>query len=280
MPEVSQLLLLIDEAFDHRSWHGTTLSGSLRGLAVPTACARPAAGRHNIWELIVHTAYWKYAVRQRLTGGKRGSFSAGGSNWFVRPVRRRRSDRSARGAATSALSKALAADIRLLVSEHRALREAVARFSDADLNQKVGQDTRAFLIRGIAAHDLYHAGQIQLIKRLVRRRCDALATSDRGLVPRAATRRTTRTRRRDEARARGVEGGRTPPFGGGLTYDTMHSRVDVQRYGPCRMANPLALRGRGSRVDSVARRRPGRRGVSDRVFVGPRAAPGWTDAPS
>jgi hypothetical protein len=33
-----------------------------------------------------------------------------------------------------------------------------------------GHDTAAYTIRGIAAHDLYHAGQIQLLKRLQRAR--------------------------------------------------------------------------------------------------------------
>lgn len=167
MSELSQLLALIDEAFDRRSWHGTTLSGSLRGLDVATASARPAAGRHNIWELIVHAAYWKYTVRRRLEGGKRGSFALEGSNWFVRPSAAPASARDGRRAARLEQSRALAQDIRLLVAEHKALRTAVSRLSDAALREPAGQGSKAFLIRGIAAHDLYHAGQIQLLKRLV-----------------------------------------------------------------------------------------------------------------
>jgi uncharacterized damage-inducible protein DinB len=150
------LLDLLDEAFDHKSWHGTTLWGSVRGLTVRIAARRPAPRRHNIWELVVHAAYWKYAVRRRLTGERVGSFAYPGSNWFVRP------------ASTAGREKALAADLRLLADEHRRLREAVAAINPLGLSRPLkGKGySAAYLIRGIAAHDLYHAGQIQLLKKL------------------------------------------------------------------------------------------------------------------
>ena len=65
---VSALLLAFDEAYDKHSWHGTNLRGSLRGIDHITAAARPAPDRHNIWELALHAAYWKYTVVRRLTG--------------------------------------------------------------------------------------------------------------------------------------------------------------------------------------------------------------------
>ena len=150
------LLNLIDEGFDHVSWHGTTLFGSLRGIGAAQAARRPSPRRHNIWELAVHAAYWKYAVRRRLTGEKRGSFAYTGSNWFLRP-----SQGADRG-------RAWKADRRLLVDEHRRLREAIARLTPRDLKRPIvgKRYSVAYLIRGIAAHDLYHAGQIQLLKKL------------------------------------------------------------------------------------------------------------------
>jgi uncharacterized damage-inducible protein DinB len=150
------LLDLVDEGFDRKSWHGTTLLGSLRGMTATQAAKRPGRGRHNIWELVVHAAYWKYAVRRRLTGEKRGSFAYEGSNWFERPVSAGQRDR------------AFAADLRLLVEEHRRLREAVESFPPRQLSKRIAGKpySAAWLIRGIAAHDLYHAGQIQLLKKL------------------------------------------------------------------------------------------------------------------
>jgi DinB superfamily len=143
------LLANLDSAYDRKSWHGTTLRGSIRGLATAEAWWRPAAGRHNIWELTAHAAYWKYAVRRRLRGGKRGSFAIKGSNWFPAPAAE---DENSWGEVVA-----------LLDAEHRALRDAVAGLRPRALDQKT-----AMLVYGVAAHDLYHAGQIQLIKRLGR----------------------------------------------------------------------------------------------------------------
>jgi hypothetical protein len=139
--EISLLLNLIDQAFDCKAWHGTNLKGSLRGMKASEAACRPAAGRHNAWEIAVHCAYWKYAVWRRLTGVKRGSFPIKGSNWFARP---------ADGADWKA-------DFALLAKMHSQLREAVAPLKTVP---------NLALLTGIAAHDLYHAGQIQLLKRL------------------------------------------------------------------------------------------------------------------
>ncbi len=141
------LLELLDEAFDKKSWHGPNLRGSIRGVTAQQAAWRPSSGRHNIWELTLHAAYWKYVVRRRLTGEKRGSFVLPGSNFFTRP---------ADGEATEA---AWQADINILVAEHRRLREVIAKIS-------IPSPAQAHIIRGIAAHDLYNAGQIRLLRRL------------------------------------------------------------------------------------------------------------------
>jgi hypothetical protein len=156
---IGTLLALLDEAFNVQSWHGTNLRGALRGVDVRTAAWRPRTTRHNIWELTVHAAYWKYAVRRRLTGEKRGSFALQGSNWFPRPV----DGRDAR---------AWTSDVKLLVREHESLRRVIEELDERELDRRTGgrRWTRAALIRGVASHDLYHAGQIQLLKRLRARR--------------------------------------------------------------------------------------------------------------
>jgi len=147
-------LLQIDEAYDTKSWHGTNLRGSLRGLSPEVAAWRPAPGRHNIWELAVHAAYWKYAVRRRITGEKRGSFALAGSNWFRRPE--------------AATASAWKADLALLAREHREMRKVIAALTSKALAKRApgGSATLGYLVRGAAAHDLYHAGQIQILKRL------------------------------------------------------------------------------------------------------------------
>ncbi|MEZ5284621.1 MAG: DinB family protein [Vicinamibacterales bacterium] len=143
----------LSEAFDRRSWHGTNLRGAIRGLTAADAAWRPARGRHNIWEIVVHAAYWKYAVRRRLTGEPRGSFPLEGSDFWLRPD----------GEAV------FRDDVALLAAQHRALVQAVEAFPASQWNRRArGAFTFAALVRGAAAHDLYHAGQIQLIKALRR----------------------------------------------------------------------------------------------------------------
>lgn len=158
-PQVCILLDLIDQAFDHKAWHGTNLKGSVKGVDVVTASWRPGKDRHNIWELILHAAYWKYIARRRLLGEKRGSFPLKGSNFFTRPSKNN-SDEAA-----------LKSDIALLTEMHKTLRAAVAALSDKDLaiTPKASTTSNLALIMGIASHDLYHAGQIQLLKRLAMR---------------------------------------------------------------------------------------------------------------
>ena len=87
MRQIRQLLLtILDQAYHRPSWHGTNLRGSIRRVSARQAAWRPAPSRHNIWEIVVHAAYWKYVVRRRLTNGARGSFPIKGSNWFRRPT--------------------------------------------------------------------------------------------------------------------------------------------------------------------------------------------------
>lgn len=152
--QITQLLAIIDTAYRRQSWHGTNLRGSIRGVTPRQASWRAARGRHNIWELVVHCAYWKYTAWRRLTGEKRGSFALAGSNWFRRP--QQLSEREWRS------------DVALLDQAHRQLRDAVARLSPRQLARTpAGSKVSNFaLLSGVAAHDLYHAGQIQLLKRL------------------------------------------------------------------------------------------------------------------
>ena len=156
MNEIARLIEQIEEGYERKAWHGPNLRGSLRGISAALAARRPGKGRHNIHEIAVHCAYWKYVVTRRITGGDRGSFPLKGSNWF------------ARGGGGASEWRA---DLRLLRSTHLMLLRAVRRLDPAKLGKKppgsrVDYRTTIF---GIAAHDIYHAGQIQLLKRLLRK---------------------------------------------------------------------------------------------------------------
>lgn len=152
MSQEKLLVALLDEAYAKKTWHGPNLRQSIRGVTAAQAAWRPASGRHNIWELAVHAAYWKYVVRRKIESGKRGSFALQGSNFFVRPEPGKTSEDAWR------------TDRYLLESEHRQLVQAVRNVL------KSPRAKRFFpAIYGVAFHDLYHAGQIRLLRRLMKK---------------------------------------------------------------------------------------------------------------
>jgi hypothetical protein len=159
-----QLLALLDDGFQKAAWHGPNLRGALRGVTWRQAQWRPAAGAHNIWEVACHAAYWKYVVRRRLLGETGRGFPETGRNWFVRPSTKQ----SKRIPPRNAWKR----DMALLARLHGELRETVAPYHDKALDTPArgSRQTPAKMIAGVAMHDVYHAGQIQLLKRLSSKR--------------------------------------------------------------------------------------------------------------
>lgn len=150
MRNSSLLLSLIDKAYVRRSWHGPNLCQAIKGVTAEQAAWRPAPGAHNIWELTLHAAYWKYVMRRQIGGGRRGSFALKGRDFFTRPEPANTGEAAWR------------ADRELLDNEHRALVEAVRTAFDTPRGKKALQD-----ICAVAFHDVYHAGQIRLLCRLM-----------------------------------------------------------------------------------------------------------------
>jgi hypothetical protein len=146
---IELLTQILDQAYSRKAWHGPNLRQALRALPAKNAAWRPAPDRHNIWEITVHAAYWKYVVRRKLRGDKRGSFALKGSNWFMRPAEGNGSD------------KAWREDLALLDQEHQKLLDAVA-----DMSAGTTRRIPSHFIFGVALHDVYHAGQIRLLRRL------------------------------------------------------------------------------------------------------------------
>jgi hypothetical protein len=144
------LLLLLEEGYRKKTWHGPNLKQALKGVTAEQAAWRPAAGRHNIWEEALHAAYWKYAVRRQLLGGKRGSFQLKGSNFFERPEKGKLNE------------KAWSSDKELLDREHRELIACVLKALEKPQTPKVLR-----MLYGVAFHDIYHAGQVRLLRRLM-----------------------------------------------------------------------------------------------------------------
>jgi len=157
------LLRLLSENVEPRpgrgGWHGgPTPLGALRGVSPAAAHWRPAPGRHSIWALTLHVAYWTYAVRRRISGGG-PAFTRSPANFPKVPER--------------PSARAWAADRALLAEERRLLLEAIRAVPSSRLGRRPAgakKWTYGELITGIAQHDAYHTGQIQMLKRLWRAR--------------------------------------------------------------------------------------------------------------
>jgi len=150
MPAASESRVL-SEGYGPGAWHGPDLKAALVDVKPPLAFWRPASGRHNIAELVLHHAYFVRAVRSQISGRAAEAFVLPGEDWFVvtdqQPI---------------SWSKIQAT----LESEQRRLGELVAGIEAGAVTPVLNPPDRFNLILGITCHAIYHAGQVQLIKRL------------------------------------------------------------------------------------------------------------------
>jgi uncharacterized damage-inducible protein DinB len=152
------LIRLLGHGFDRKAWHGPVLKGSLRGVGLKAAAFRPGRDRNSIRDLVYHCAYWKYCARgwlREALGDDRGpKFPRSPANFPARTEK--------------LTEKQWKADLRMLSTEHRLLLEVVERFPEKLLDKHPipGAPTHGELIAGIAQHDLYHCGQVSMLKRL------------------------------------------------------------------------------------------------------------------
>ncbi|MGH9594926.1 MAG: DinB family protein, partial [Bryobacteraceae bacterium] len=124
---VQQLLASLEDGYRKAAWHGPNLRMSLRGVTHEHAAWRPVPGAHNIWEYALHCAYWKFAVRRRLTGDTSAAFAVPGHNFFQRPP--------AIGD-NELLAAEWRRDIALLARAHKELYATVAELRDAALDRR------------------------------------------------------------------------------------------------------------------------------------------------
>lgn len=152
------ILETLDPPANKDLWFGgASPLGSLRGVSAEAAAWKPAPDRHSIWELALHVAYWRYAVRRLLLDEEKGGFPRSPSNWPDVPE--------------PADADAWKEDLALCRAEEKRLLEAVRAVDPDRLDETPpGNDNRtvADLLMGIVMHDTYHTGQIQIMKRLYR----------------------------------------------------------------------------------------------------------------
>jgi uncharacterized damage-inducible protein DinB len=141
-------------AFYGDAWHGDSLFEILRGVTAAQASARPIKNAHSIWELVLHIAAWDGAVRRRMTGV--AVVLSDQENF--RPV-------------TDTSDATWSRTLEQVRRVHDELIAAVSNFPEARLAEQVPGKQGAhynfyYMLHGLAQHELYHAGQIALLKKM------------------------------------------------------------------------------------------------------------------
>ena len=153
MSETTRLADQIHRAFAGEAWHGDSILELLKGIDAETASAHPIKAAHSIWELVLHIAAWDGAVRKRAGG-------------VAVELRDEQNFPPVQDKSEGAWRKA----IEHLNRTHDELVKAVAAFPDSRLDEQVPGKTESYhnffyMFSGIVQHELYHAGQIALLKK-------------------------------------------------------------------------------------------------------------------
>jgi DinB superfamily len=142
---------LLNEGYGPGAWHGPDLKAAIADVAADVAWWRPAPGRHNIAEVALHHAYCIRNVRAQISGAPPEPFVLDGDDWFELNN-------------GSALSWP---DVRAtLEAQHGRLVTLVGDIEAGRVRSPLSEADVFSLVLGITCHAVYHAGQIQLIKRL------------------------------------------------------------------------------------------------------------------
>jgi uncharacterized damage-inducible protein DinB len=149
--EITRISDQLKRAFTGPAWHGPSVMEVLQDVNAEKAAARPVSGSHSIWEITLHIAAWENAVRDGLRGGSTQITDQ--EDW---PEVKDTSEEAWQQTLTS------------LTNGNAILLSEIAKLSDAQLNQIAGNEqkqTYYVMLHGVIQHDLYHAGQIALLKK-------------------------------------------------------------------------------------------------------------------
>ena len=153
MRPIERIIDQLNAAFGGKAWYGPPLRNLLDGVTQEQATAHPIPGAHSILELVVHAGTWIDVVARRLRGEPIESTTV--EDW------------------SNATKTTFAVAIEELEHAESRLLDAVARLTPEDLDRKVpGHKHSVYAeIHGVLQHNVYHAGQIALLKK-----ADLLAT--------------------------------------------------------------------------------------------------------
>jgi uncharacterized damage-inducible protein DinB len=143
----------LNRGYNGDAWHGPPLRTVLDGVTPEVASAHPIPTGHSIREIVAHLAAWDDGVAKRIT--ERRSIESPDRGDFP-PV-------------TETSAEAWAEALSELQRQHSRLVETLSRLDEARLGETVARKgySTAHMIRGVAQHLAYHAGQIAMLRKLV-----------------------------------------------------------------------------------------------------------------
>ncbi len=149
--EIARIGDQLRRGFDGDAWHGTPLRRLLDSIDHQQAAAHPVYGAHSIWELAAHITFWLEVAKRRIDG--ESVHGQAGEDWVT-------------SSAASNVEGWIAVRAGLEAA-HTALLARVASLSDADLDRQAADMpyTIYVLLHGVLQHNLYHAGQIAMLRR-------------------------------------------------------------------------------------------------------------------
>ena len=142
---------VLNEGYGPGAWHGPDLKAAITEVTDKTAFKRPGPGRHSIAEIALHHVWCVRSVIGKLTSTEPGRFILEGEDWFE----------------LSGERPTWPEIVALLDAEQKKLGKAVSRLSAGKLESPLNESERFDLVLGVTCHAVYHAGQIQLVKRLL-----------------------------------------------------------------------------------------------------------------
>jgi uncharacterized damage-inducible protein DinB len=148
--EIERIKDQMNKTFFSDAWHGGSVMEFLSEIGSEAAASRPLEARHSIWELVPHMEAWKRVARYALEGKEMGKISPE-KDW---------------PAIEDVSEASWARTVGSLKEEHEALVGALSRLSDERLGETVPRRSYSFytLLHGVIHHDLYHLGQIAILK--------------------------------------------------------------------------------------------------------------------
>lgn len=152
--ELRRLETQLQRSFEGGAWHGPALLETLEGITPEEACAHPIAGAHSVWEIVLHLAATYRLVLRRLQGDSTPLTPE--EDWAV---------------PAEATASAWLDTLNALRDVNQELRRRVLAFDPGALDRPLVPEpayTAYTQFIGMTQHDLYHAGQIAILRRALR----------------------------------------------------------------------------------------------------------------